>query len=493
MTSQTYPSFHLRLERFRVFADSGSFRLAPLSCIVGPNSSGKSSIITALLLLKQSIEQDIFSSRLSPLALTGPYCDLGRFYDVVHDHDEEAQIGFTFSIPLAALNRLPEPDPIVQLDIPQTPLPHWSYHYFSPGEQATLPATGNMHFGLFFAVDEPFGPSLSRMEIHVEGVGSARFVRTILGARRQHWRAYTAHNLPSQSVMLRFHPSAFFPTIYSRKTSYKKAGPHVKRRINQFLRATHSCLIYLQELFARSAVIGPFRTPPARRYSFGGFSSTRAGPHGERTFDLLITEELLRTPGHPLQKSVSFWLKHLNLANGVSVHDIAKGANLFEVGLAGVGQRSDANVADVGYGISQILPVIVQGLLMRPGGIYMVQQPEIHLHPDAQAALADFFLYLSSKGVRTLVETHSEYFLIRLRRRLAERGLHLAHGESDSTIPLSADDVSVLLTSVNRTTGGIVRELEIGTSFQFDNLPDGFMTQAVQDRIALLKALGKRA
>jgi predicted ATPase len=166
------------------------------------------------------------------------------------------------------------------------------------------------------------------------------------------------------------------------------------------------------------------------------------------------------------------------------------------VDLAGVGQKGDANIADVGYGVSQVLPVLVQGMLMQPGGIYMVQQPEIHLHPDAQAGLADFFLYLASRGIRTIVETHSEYFLIRLRRRLAERRLRLKGGplgEDDCMIHLMAKDVTVLLTSAKGRAGAEVCELKIGESFQFENLPHEFMSQALQDRMALLKALGKKA
>ena len=57
---------------------------------------------------------------------------------------------------------------------------------------------------------------------------------------------------------------------------------------------------------------------------------------------------------------------------------------------------------------------------MREGGFYLVQQPEIHLHPDAQAGLADFFIFLASHGINTVVENYSEYLLLRIRRRLAE-------------------------------------------------------------------------
>jgi hypothetical protein len=245
----------------------------------------------------------------------------------------------------------------------------------------------------------------------------------------------------------------------------------------------------------RSELIGPFRTPPERRYAFGGFNASRGGPSGDQAVDLLITEALLKPhSSRTLHTALSFWIKHLKLAESLDVKDIAKRLNLFELDVTGAGHGTTANLADVGFGVSQVLPVLVQGLLVRPGGIYLVQQPEIHLHPDAQAGLADFFIYLASYGVITVVETHSEYLLLRLRRRLAEGCPPIATGlpnEREGVSPLTKDDISVLFTGLEEKET-VVRQLEIGDSFQFDNLPSGFMSQALEDRVALLGALGKR-
>ena len=280
-----------------------------------------------------------------------------------------------------------------------------------------------------------------------------------------------------------------------RSASYKHSGPRTKHKILGFLAAYQSVIRYLSDSVLWSDLIGPFRTPPTRRYAFGGFSASRSGPTGEQAVDLLITETLLRPPDRrPLHKAVSFWVKQLGLAQSLDVSDIAKRLNLFEVDVKGASRGTKANLTDVGFGISQVLPVLVQGLLMRRGGIYFVQQPEIHLHPDAQAGLADFFIYLASQGVITVVETHSEYLLLRLRRRLAEGPnpipSRLLAGREVSA-PLTVNDVAVLLTSSDRKDAG-VRQLEISDSFQFENLPPGFMSQALDDRVALLRAVGKR-
>jgi predicted ATPase len=283
----------------------------------------------------------------------------------------------------------------------------------------------------------------------------------------------------------------FFPVIDYRQASYAKQAPRTKHHIRSFVVACQRMFRFITETVSLTNQVGPFRIPPERRYS-GGVGS-KGAPDGEQAVSLLITEALLRPTGpRHLHRNVSFWLKKLGLATSLDLRDLAKRLNLFEVDIRGARRGTSANLTDVGFGISQILPVIVQGLLMNEGGIYIVQQPEIHLHPDAQAALADFFIYLTSRGVITIIETHSEYLLLRIRRRLAEAGKSLQKGLPRRSLHrFNPEGVSVLLTGFEHTESK-VRELEINESFQFTNMPPGFMSQALEDRMALLKAIGSR-
>jgi predicted ATPase len=120
----------------------------------------------------------------------------------------------------------------------------------------------------------------------------------------------------------------------------------------------------------------------------------------------------------------------------------------------------------------------------------------LHLHPDAQAGLADFFVYLASFGIVTIVETHSEYFLLRLRRRLAEGAppttIGLPNEAGAKRSPLTKASVSVCVAQESRAKGHTLLPLEIGPSFQFSNMPKGFMDQSVEERTSLLNALSKR-
>jgi predicted ATPase len=491
------PLIQLRLENFRLFRDSGWLDLAPLTCLVGRNSSGKSSIVSALLLLKQSIENEVFGSAITPLALSGQYCDLGQFRDLVHNHDESSEISFSFKIPLSHLAsfRSLHGSALVELATPRPArMTTGLYRFYSPRDDKPLDK-GTIEVRITFSADQPFGPSLSRCEMSISELGSVRFQRTInRGARRQHWRTYTDFDIFHPMV---FGPTSrsFFPAILIREKIYEGLNASQKRHSRQAALACRSFFQYLDSLLRRSEMIGPFRQPPERRYTFAGFGANRGGPSGEQAIDLLITETLIKKgKSQPLIAAVSYWLKALKLADSLRIRDIAKHLNLFEVDVKLSGRTTRSNLADVGFGVSQVLPVLVQGLLMEPGGIYFVQEPEIHLHPDAQGGLADFFIYLASQGISSIVETHSEYLLLRLRRRLAEKAkpaisvLPKLRGQRKS---ISTESISVLFSQTVGNEAGVTR-LHVGDGFQFENLPAGFMSQITEDRMLLLKAVSKK-
>ena len=91
------------------------------------------------------------------------------------------------------------------------------------------------------------------------------------------------------------------------------------------------------------------------------------------------------------------------------------------------------NLVDVGYGVSQVLPIITE--LLRPDAaqLFLLQQPEVHLHPSAQAALGSLFCDVAANGRQLIVETHSDHLIDRVRMDVR-----------DSTSKLRAEDVSLL-------------------------------------------------
>lgn len=102
----------------------------------------------------------------------------------------------------------------------------------------------------------------------------------------------------------------------------------------------------------------------------------------------------------------------LELEQRIEVQPIGKREDILEVRVETLGKHSvSVTLGDVGLGYNQILPVIVQGLLTPPGGLVIFEQPEIHLHPDVQAKLVKFFVGLAHAGRRVLVETHSSHMI----------------------------------------------------------------------------------
>jgi predicted ATPase len=106
------------------------------------------------------------------------------------------------------------------------------------------------------------------------------------------------------------------------------------------------------------------------------------------------------------------------------------------------------NIADVGFGVSQVLPVIVALLVAEPEQMVYIEQPEIHLHPRAQVALSEIFADAANRGVRVVVETHSELFLMGIQALVAEDKLdsnavklHWFSRQSDGSSKVTSADL----------------------------------------------------
>ena len=175
--------------------------------------------------------------------------------------------------------------------------------------------------------------------------------------------------------------------------------------------------------------LGPLREDPRVTYphAIAGSTHMPLGRKGESTASVLLqsTTRRLRSPigaeryplpsdiGTPsLQQSVSAWVRKFGLGESLYVSDKDR---------YGVGFTIDKrDLTSVGTGVSQILPVIVLCLMAQPGQLVLLEQPELHLNPALQQHLADFFLAMVRSGRQLIVETHSEYVVTRLRRRVAE-------------------------------------------------------------------------
>lgn len=193
-----------------------------------------------------------------------------------------------------------------------------------------------------------------------------------------------------------------------------------------------------EKLFRSICYLGPLRTKAGRLYPWSGVEPESVGYVGESTIPAILAAKdrkiaikkagrIKASPSQPFQAIIAEKLQELGLIDQFSVKPISKNRQEYDVKVRSRGARDFVDLPDVGFGVSQVLPVLVQCFYAPRNSIIIMEQPEIHLHPSAQAALADVFIdVINSKedgkdrNIQLVIETHSEHFLRRLQRRIAE-------------------------------------------------------------------------
>ena len=224
----------------------------------------------------------------------------------------------------------------------------------------------------------------------------------------------------------------------------------------------------LEQILESFFPMGPFRRPPERWYIFTGTSPQDVGYRGDLLPDLLFRHT-------DLVGETNEWLKRLDIGYEIEVKSVgAKSGDLFEVRLKDTRRRlgrKRVNVAlpDVGYGISQLLPFVVQSLVSKKQ-IISIEQPEVHVHPKLQADLGD----LLAEAIQTkrdnqfIVETHSEHLILRLQRLVHEKKIK----------PI---DVSVIYIS-RGSEGAKSQRLHLDKDGDFiDEWPNGFFPERLRE------------
>ncbi len=225
----------------------------------------------------------------------------------------------------------------------------------------------------------------------------------------------------------------------------------------------------LFERLERSYFLGPMRSRTERTTFVGQGSNDYIGPTGEDMAGVLHARP-------QIVEEANEWCERLGLGYRIKMleplnTDLVMTAGEFAV-LALSDIRHDPPVLvsarAVGYGIGQLLPIIVQSLLARDA-LILIEQPEVHLHPRLQAASGDLLIDTVQSGrAQILVETHSEHLVLRLLRRVREQVLDPA-------------DLAILYVDLDDHGAAFVRRLEVDANGDLvDGWPDGFF----DDRLA---------
>jgi hypothetical protein len=216
--------------------------------------------------------------------------------------------------------------------------------------------------------------------------------------------------------------------------------------------------------------VGPLREPPRRMYELGGEMPREVGRRGEHTPEILFRwrEDEARIA------DVHRWLSHFGYDERLTWKEY--GETAFGMFVCRTPDSAPTSFLDLGFGMSQILPLIVQGLQAGGGDRIIIEQPEIHLNPRLQAKVGDLLKEIVDSGVDVIVETHSEHLLLRIRRLIAEN-------------KLNSDDVALYF--VDRTgDSSVVRRIALAQNGHISpqDWPADFFDDGLRESLGLASA-----
>ncbi len=399
------------IANLRSFRDEQSFDLAPITLIYGPNSAGKSTLIKSLGLLKQTLgPAGVFSrEERPPLGLEGDIVDFGTFTNAVHRHERERQLyfGLQFTDQSWASGGA-----AIYAGL------GFDYEALAPGGAIqTVAALGEGATRVLF--DRPLGHARFRL----------RDRQQLLSLVREHISADDPRELAVLAELrekldagypLEFFSSGFFPALPD--AGYLD-NPESDKSFGSWFEGTmYRRVGALDHLLRNLSYLGPLRAAPARFQSLSSrtVGATHVGAAGED-----VTRVLVQNRDGILDR-VNDWLRLLGIQYTLAVHkvpSVGDGIDIGDLVATSLLDRGGTVITpqDVGFGISQLLPVVVETLANENSTI-CIEQPEIHIHPRLQGEVADLVLESASKRHNQLIiETHSEHLILRLLRRLRQR------------------------------------------------------------------------
>jgi hypothetical protein len=233
--------------------------------------------------------------------------------------------------------------------------------------------------------------------------------------------------------------------------------------------------------------LGPLRDEPKSMYPLStNVDSMHVGFKGEYTASVLDAHKNTIVEYIPtknlnseirekvtLIEAVLDWLEYMGIAKNVATADKGKLGHELKVSISG---GSMHELTHVGVGVSQVLPILVLSLLGQSQSILIFEQPELHLHPRVQTRLADFFISMTKLKKQCIIETHSEYFINRLRYNVAiSDGSHLSN--------------DIIMYFVEKKDGqSNYRPVMINKYGVIDDWPDGFFDEAEDISSSILRA-----
>ncbi len=450
----------LRIQNFKGWKDTGSIHLAPITLFFGANSSGKSSIGQFLMMLKQTVESSDRKVVFYPGGKNSAV-QLGSYQEMVYHRNPKNKISFDYRWSLP--EDLKCKDPLSGKTFSGNEL-YFSADVELKDSDENLPQVSKFKYCLFNKNRQSLAIKLLRKSDKHGYTAEAEQYSLV----RKKMRAWAIKDI------VRFYG---FPDEVS---AYYQNADFVRD-----LNLAH------EKLFSSIFYLGPLRTKAERLYTWSGITPESVGFAGENTVSAILAAKNrkislgYRKQAKPFEEIIALKLKEMNLIEEFGVNPISKQRQEYEVKVRTKGAVDWVDLPDVGFGISQVLPVLVQCFYAPAGSIIFMEQPEIHLHPNAQSALADVMIDVINsrengvdRNIQLIIETHSEHFLRRLQRRVAENSV-------------SQKKVSAYFANISQTPA-MLDPLQIDRFGNIKNWPENFFGDEMVDITEQAKAAMKK-
>ena len=410
----------LSAQNFKSWEDTGKLQIAPLTGFFGANSSGKTSLLQTLLMLKQTVERPPNWNGVIDFGEGNSLVNLGSFDDLIHGHRRDNPLRISISWQFSEKLSLPDVDEVDTLS-------------FDLAINNVENSVSEPSFS-YKAREQNFGTTWNQGNCRVYALGRSTTLMSL-------FRCYGIYSS--------------FPDIMELFSSFQ------------------TCF---ENLFRSIRYLGPLREYPRRYYAWQGKHSPGVGNHGEDMVTALFSGRIqLRS----LDEQIPKWLQRLDLIDSYRLNPISTTERDYEFLVRKYKRGPEVRLTDVGFGVSQVLPVLVLCYYVPEGSILILEQPEAHLHPKVQSELADLLIeVVKNRKLQIILESHSEHLLIRLMRRIAEE-------------QISADDTAFYFCEMNEGVSEIER-LDVDDYGNITNWPQNFFGDEMGDLAAKTKAEMKR-
>ncbi len=471
------------IQNFKAIVDSGNLKLAPVTVLAGRNSSGKSSLLQSILMIAQTLGNKVNERAL---VTNGTIMQLGTFADILSDFSNLNYMTLKFEIvsdkadesnfwnhQVEVSFRSGSDTNISAIEAAKVVVDKVSIKSYSrvplsenstPVKHVSNGTNNDTHHSL--TITQTASSELD----YLNSKNSSRYAGVSV------LRVGKASSAPVKLTILLYHflPGAAIGAFFE---------PDEENDFDNISYTTESAEQIRHFFTSQIRYLGPLRADPFSIQQT--FSPTGelddVGSKGEyaatvysanRLATVKYYNPLIRKVEHAtLQKALNTWAKYLDVADEIKTEAAGLSGVTWKIALK-QGQKS-RSLPQVGVGVSQILPILVMGLLSPKGSLLIIEQPELHLHSRVQARLGDFFVGLSKCNKQCLIETHSENLVSQLRLHIVEAG------------GLENSDCMIYFVKQDEQGAAEFEEVEISKNGNILNWPDGFFDETMlqEDRI----------